>query len=480
MTTPRDEPPVCYFDITDIVSYAMLNARVSGIQRVQLNLLAHMVRRHGGQAVRCTFEHPHQRRMVEIDPTALLLNSEFDSDLILRQLDLGGQSRIFPSKVRVRRYLSRYRGHNLRRAVAKAGIYFTALFLPRRLARMGLRRPTAAELAVEPIAQTPVDSLPVTSAFVCLGATWSLPRIVAFGRTHAGRGGAVVQLIYDLIPQVHPEYFARDLADDFSRWLSDIVQHASRFICISRWTAADLRRFVGARDDIQIHAVAMAHEFAGFERFAPVVPSSSEAREAAREPFVLCVGTLEVRKNGAALLEAWRRLAARLGERLPRLVFAGKQGWLIHEFKATLANDTELARRVRIVESPSDQDLAFLYQRCLFTAYPSLYEGWGLPVGEAAWFGKYVISSNATSLPEVCGELIDYFDPTSLDALCTCLARAITDPAYVRAKEEAISRSPMRLWSDVATDIHRLIVMRDDATPPVAAAYRHVADRLDS
>jgi len=224
----------------------------------------------------------------------------------------------------------------------------------------------------------------------------------------------------------------------------------------------------------------MAHEFAGFERFAPVALNSGDAFEVASVPFVLCVGTLEVRKNGAALLQAWRLLGRRLGERLPRLVFAGKQGWLIHEFKATLANDPELAQRVCIVESPSDQDLAFLYQRCLFTAYPSRYEGWGLPVGEAAWFGKYVISSNATSLPEVCGDLIDYFDPADPAALCTLLERAITDPAYVRAKEDTIARSPMRLWSDVADDIHRLIVMRDDAAPPVAAAHDHVADRLDS
>src|SRR5687767_13519086 len=140
MTTPRDDPPVCYFDITDIVSYAMLNTRVSGIQRVHLNLLAHMVRRHGGRTVRCTFEHPRNRTMVEFDPTVLVQNDEFDSDLILRQLDLGGRSRIFPSKVRVRRYLGRYKGHNLRRAIAKVGIYLTALFLPARLARMGLRR----------------------------------------------------------------------------------------------------------------------------------------------------------------------------------------------------------------------------------------------------------------------------------------------------------------------------------------------------
>ncbi|HEY6356369.1 MAG TPA: glycosyltransferase, partial [Burkholderiaceae bacterium] len=173
----------------------------------------------------------------------------------------------------------------------------------------------------------------------------------------------------------------------------------------------------------------------------------------------------------------------RLGDRLPRLVFAGRQGWLIHEFKTTLANDPELARHVRIVDSPSDRELAYLYQHCLFTAYPSLYEGWGLPVGEAAWFGKYVICSNATSLPEVCGGLIDYFDSGDLTALCANLERAISDPEYVHRKAQAIARSPMRLWSDVADEMHRFIISREGSpsTPsPLAAAPHHAADQLDS
>ena len=73
-----------------------------------------------------------------------------------------------------------------------------------------------------------------------------------------------------------------------------------------------------------------------------------------------------------------------------------------------------------------------------------------------------MISSNATSLPEVCGGLVDYFDSGDLTALCASLERAITDPQYVRSKEQAIARSPMRLWADVADDIYRFIVSRDD------------------
>lgn len=461
----------CYFDVTDVIHYAYGSARVSGIQRVQLNLIGHLVRQHGGELIRCTFEHPRRKAMVEFDPTALFKGDEFDAELLLRRLGLSGRSRLFPSPSSMRRYLRRYSGHNLRRAAAKLGIYLTALLAPARLPPMGLRRPTAAEMATVPVALRRIDRLPVDARLIQLGATWLLPTITQFGRHHAERGGELIQMIYDLIPQVHPEFFTTSLASSFNRWLSEMVTFTRRFVCISRWTAADLRRFIGANAGVEIHPIAMAHEFVGFDRTAPVDLPSGPAVEAAAVPFVLCVGTIEVRKNGAALLKAWQRLANSFGERLPRLVFAGKQGWLLGEFRAALAADATLVQKVRLVESPSDRELAFLYQRCLFTVFPSRYEGWGLPVGEAAWFGKYTISSNASSLPEVCGDLIDYFDPADLSSLCALLDQAIAVPEYVTIKEQALVRSPMRRWSDVADDLFAFIV-HGSAVPTSPATAR--------
>jgi len=470
MTLPA-AAPVCYFDVTDIVHYAAANARVSGIQRVQLNLIGHLVRRHGGEAVRCTFDHPRRKVIVEFDPSSLFETDELDSEMLLRRVGLAGRSRVFPSKTMMRRYLRPYSKRKFRRMAVKAGILLSALLWPQRLAPMGLRRPTARELAVVPVTLHPVAQLPREARFVCLGAPWSHPRVIAFGREHAGRGGTVVQLIYDLIPLLRPEFVSRAMADNFGRWLDDIVHHVRHFVCISRWTQASMREFVGARDGVRIDAVAMAHEFDGFARFAPVAPERGAAREAASEPFVLCVGTLEDRKNGVALLRAWQRLAPVLGTRLPRLVFAGQRGWSIQSFMAVLEGDPDLAKRVRLVDAPSDRELAFLYQRCLFTAFPSLSEGWGLPVGEAAWFGKFTLSSNATSLPEVCGPLVDYFDPAALDELCAALQRALADPGYVRAKEQAIVHSALRRWADVADDLWSLVtgptcpVQQEDQPP---------------
>ena len=166
----------------------MGNARVSGIQRVQLNLIGHLVRRHGGEVVRCTFEHPHRKEMVEFDPTPLFESDEFEAEMLLRRLGLAGQSRILPSKPSMRNYLRPYASNKFKRTAVKIDIMLSALLFPERLAAMGLRRPSAAELAVVP-ARRCSRSTACRCRRVCvfLGATWSLPRITAFGREHASR-----------------------------------------------------------------------------------------------------------------------------------------------------------------------------------------------------------------------------------------------------------------------------------------------------
>ena len=88
----------------------------------------------------------------------------------------------------------------------------------------------------------------------------------------------------------------------------------------------------------------------------------------------------------------------------------------------------------------NDRELRWLYRRCLFTLYPSHYEGWGLPVAESLIYGKHCICSNASSLPEVGGGLVDYHDP--LDALgCQALIeRTLFEPGWLSEREARIRR----------------------------------------
>jgi len=442
-----------YFDITDIVRFAGSHDRVAGIPRVHFNLISHLSRTHGGEVVRCLFHHSAALGMVEFDPTALFADDEFDASTLLQRLGLEASHRFLPRQRTIKNYLRRFDGNKALRAWKKLDVHLSARWRPQRLAAMGLARPVQAT----PIPLQPVRVLPAGSRQVILSIDNA--ETLQLAREHRARGGDVVQMVYDLIPQACPALFAPERIREFTDWLDEIVALRPRALCISAWTARDLRRYIG--DDAaqwQIEVVPLAHELDGFERNARVaMPPAAEARLPSA-PFVLCVGTLENRKNGVGLLRAWEQVLDRLGEQqAPDLVFAGRHGWHIEEFLALLKTP-RLARKVRIVESPSDHDLAWLYGHCLFTAYPSLYEGWGLPVGESAWFGKFCIASKASSVPEVCGDLIEYVDPQDPADIAAKVVAALADPAALARREAAIRAAPLRRWTDVADHVFRCVV----------------------
>jgi glycosyltransferase involved in cell wall biosynthesis len=170
------------------------------------------------------------------------------------------------------------------------------------------------------------------------------------------------------------------------------------------------------------------------------------------------VGTIEARKNGIALLKVWQQLVAELGEQTPLLVFAGRYGKIGGaDFRDYVASDPQLERDVRVIEMPSDQALAWLYHSCLFSVYPSHVEGWGLPVGESAWFGRYCIASKSSSIPEVCGDLAGYVDPDDLSSIAAGVRVALLDQGFLKQREARIAASPLRTWQNVADDIYEYV-----------------------
>jgi hypothetical protein len=103
-----------------------------------------------------------------------------------------------------------------------------------------------------------------------------------------------------------------------------------------------------------------------------------------------------------------------------------------------------------VIPSAADADLAYLHEQSLGSIYPSLYEGWGLPIGEAAWFGRSCIASRESSLPEVCGNRADYVDPQNPPEIAAAVRRAAFDPAWRAWRERLIQAMPLRTWRDVA------------------------------
>jgi len=163
-------------------------------------------------------------------------------------------------------------------------------------------------------------------------------------------------------------------------------------------------------------------------RFGPGSERRAPARLKGVEPgkFWLCVGTIEPRKNQERLFEA---LAMLPGHR--PLVLAGGRGWLMDEM-ARRVNDLGLASRVKLTGYVDDAELAWLYANCFGFVYPSLFEGFGLPVLEAMSLGAPVVTSNVSSLPEVAGEAALLADPLDAGSIASAMARLEDDEALRR------------------------------------------------
>ena len=235
-------------------------------------------------------------------------------------------------------------------------------------------------------------------------------------------------------------------------------------LTISEFTAREVGRYRErfGLPPMPIKAVPLAHASAIAPRKRPVWgPQVAHLRD---RPFVLMVSTIEARKNHMYLVAAWKQF---LDEGLdpPDLVFVGRVGWRVKSLMEMLETTRYFDERIHIVHDLSDEDLNTLYSACLFTAFPSFVEGWGLPVGESLAHGKPCVASSTSSVPEVGGDLVDYLDPQNLREGIEVLRRMIFDEPYRQKRtEEIVSKFKLRSWQDVGADLlHQVAELR--ATP---------------
>jgi glycosyltransferase involved in cell wall biosynthesis len=224
--------------------------------------------------------------------------------------------------------------------------------------------------------------------------------------------------------------------------LGPAIRRASGVIAISQATADALaQRFPRARALTSVAPLGLAAALGA-------AGSGSEAREnlsSLPSPgFVLAVGTLEPRKNLPRLVAAYGRLPASMQAQHP-LVVVGANGWQTGE---TLSALRSLGSRSVQLGYVSDQALAELYRRCALFCYPSLGEGFGLPVLEAMFAGAPVLTSNLSSLPEVGGDAVEYADPSQVSSIAAGLERLLGSPERrAELRERGRGRAEQFTWA---------------------------------
>jgi glycosyltransferase involved in cell wall biosynthesis len=294
---------------------------------------------------------------------------------------------------------------------------------------------------------------------VNLGTSWWIYNYFLFVR-NAKRQFNIrfATVVFDLIPLLATEHCVRGVSEDYLGWLVGAFRHTDHFLVISESTGRDLVRAaeqLGYRDVAEkVTAIPLDADF----RSPLSEPSPSSALGSwnlGGEDYALFVSTIESRKNHVLVLDAWAELLRRDDRTtLPQLVFVGRNGWLNDQVFSRLAANPSLRRKVTIIERASDEDLALLYRSCLFTVYPSLYEGWGLPVTESLCYGKLPVVADNSSLPEAGKDFALFFESNSVPALTAALEKVLSNPEWRQQQEARIkSEFAPRPWSQVADQV---------------------------
>ena len=257
-----------------------------------------------------------------------------------------------------------------------------------------------------------------------------------------------VLTVHDLIFRHLPEHHKR-----LNRWylnwsLPLYCRRATTVIAVSECTRRDLMTAYG----LPAEKIVVVHEAAD-PRFRP---QSTERIDAVRERYrlperyVLFVGTIEPRKNLTRLLHAFETVHT---EGLTdALVLVGSRGWLYEGFFEELER-SPANRAVIMPGYVPDEDLPAIYAGAQLLAFPSLYEGFGLPLLEAMACGTPVACSGTSSLPEVGGDAARYFDPVSEAAITEALRSLLGDDTALRElAERGLARAARFSWDRVADE----------------------------
>ncbi len=349
-----------WLDLTDLIDYVRVNTTLSGIQRVVANLL------------RCCWRQPERfpdvRCVVPDFRNHQLFEVGFGS--IIELIDTIEHSK--PTREHLDRLL--------------------------RVTLDGLRSVRAH----------PGDT------FLMTGAFW-ISHNYDLLKTLRMQDVTVSVFIHDLIQINNPGYVQPAATNVFRRSLIDVLELVNFVTTNSEFVASEVRRF--CREQLQLDRIVVPVPLATEMSLpANLDPLRAMPGKIGASGYVLCVCTIEIRKNHVYLTDIWERMLVSGRTDVPTLVLVGKWGWEIDDFRRHLAATDNLGGCVQVLSNVSDAELAQLYSEARFTIYPSFAEGWGLPVGESLAFGTPCVASGVTAIPEVGGGLVRYVDPLDVES----------------------------------------------------------------
>lgn len=290
---------------------------------------------------------------------------------------------------------------------------------------------------------------------------WTLPRqagkekvdllhVTAFAPPFYKRCKLVVT-VHDLIGMAFPNQLGWPSRFYWGKWLPFVIRRADRIIADSEHTKKDIIKFLKIPAE-KIRVVYLACPKGLEEKKDPKSIAGIKERFKIQNEYFLTVGTLEPRKNFIRVLQAFSKFKSETGDQKYQLIVAGSKefahsNYFKEHFSPFVSEDVIFTGYV------SNEDLNGLYSASTAFLFPSLYEGFGLPVLEAFTSGAAVITSRTTSLPEVAGEAAVYVDPLDVDDIAGAI-KIISEDSDLRSSliRKGLERAKKFSWKTTASE----------------------------
>ncbi len=310
------------------------------------------------------------------------------------------------------------------------------------------------------------------------GVVWTPLFTDLFGRLRKRQVEFSV-LLHDIIPLESPEMAGKASEQSFRQWLTVVLSNA-RTIFVSGSLMRDKLLRWATLAGVPVCADVVVLPFGvrnvGKALSADQLIADPQTNSIDVRRFVLSVGTIDARKNQLFLCRLWQRLTDTIGaDNLPQLVLAGRDD--LHLAAVAECSPLLHAGKVLVLQGLSDTQITSLYNDCLFTAFPSLSEGYGLPVVESLAHGKLCLSADLPAIREHARDLVWYFSTDDVQGALSLFAEAISNQEARVAAEQRIRdafRSPTwsQCYSLLAAEAVEGVSLRDHdigSAAPVAA-----------
>ncbi len=272
----------------------------------------------------------------------------------------------------------------------------------------------------------------------------------------AKEGVQIVQIVHDFLPIFDPQ-FSGHSTESLQKYSEKVLPVSSLVLTVSEHTKKDVVRWLKQKNLPQpkIEFFRLGDDFKYTKPKKPVL-NSLQSSVIKNDNFILCVGTLEARKNFMIMYYALK-LSIERGQDIPAIVHVGRRGWKTENIYDIITEDPAVQKKMFIMGGVSDEELAWYYQNCLALSHPSFGEGWGLQIAESAFWKKPAIVSKTTSMPEVIGEFAaEYVSPYSSDEVLNAIIRVSDKKRNDSVRKKLEKYSPFT-WDESFNQIKEYI-----------------------